>query len=332
MRFQNASEGLNAVAKILVTGATGFIGSHLIERLLKEGYEVWALVRSRKPLPESVNMIYGDLTGGDLPPLRGFDHVFHLAALTRALVPSDYYKVNFLGTKSLVERLLRDGGLKGRFVFLSSLSAQGPAFGSRPCTEEDVPRPVSPYGKSKLEAETFLKGISDELDVLIVRPSIVYGPRDTYMLEFFRLIKKGFLPLIREDQRLSLCYVADLVEALVLGLSIKVTSGEVVLISDGEIYPLRYIADMVALILGVKYRVIKVPLTVAKTVALVNELWGRMTKRPPAFGINKFMEARQEAWICDITKAKAILGFRPRYTLKEGLEGTLNWYLENGWL
>lgn len=315
-----------------MTGATGFIGSHLIERLLKEGHEVWALVRSRKPLPKSVNLLYGNLSDGDLPQLRGFDHVFHLAALTKAVVPGDYYKVNYLGTRNLVERLLQDGGLKGKFVFLSSLSAQGPASGSRPSTEEDPPRPVSPYGKSKLQAETFLKGLSDKLDVLIIRPSIVYGPRDTYMLEFFRLIKRGFLPLLKEEQKLSLCYVADLVEALELSLSAKVRSGEVVLISDGEIYPLRYIADMVALILGVKYMVIKVPLMIAGVVALLNEFWGRIRRRPPAFGINKFLEARQKAWICDITKAKTLLGFKPKYSLKEGLEVTLNWYLENSWL
>lgn len=303
-----------------------------MERLLKEGHEVWALVRSRKPLPQGVNALYGDLASGDLPSLRGFDHVFHLAALTRAVAPDDYYKVNFLGTKSLVERLLWDGGLRGKFIFLSSLSAQGPASGSRPLTEEDPPHPVSPYGQSKLQAETFLRGLSDELDVLIVRPSIVYGPRDTYMLEFFRLIKKGFLPIIREDQKLSLCYVADLVEALDLSLSARITSGEVVLVSDGEVYPLHYIADMVALILGVRYRVIKVPLMIAKGIALFNEFWGRVRGRPPAFGINKFAEACQEAWICDISKAKALLGFEPRYALKEGLEVTLNWYLENGWL
>lgn len=320
------------MARILVTGATGFIGSHLVERLLKEGHEVWALVRRKGLLPHGVNVLYGDLVTGELPPLRGFDHVFHLAALTRAVVTDDYYRVNFLGTKRLVEKLLEEGGVKGKFVFLSSLSAQGPTSGLKPSTEEDPPSPVSPYGKSKLQAEEFLQGLSDKLEILIIRPSIVYGPRDTYMLEFFRLIKKGFLPLLKKDQRLSLCYVADLVEALWLSLSAKAPSGEVVCVSDGKAYPLRHIADMVALILGVKYRTIRVPFVIAMGVVLFNELWGRIRKRPPAFGINKFLEAYQEAWVCDIGKAKALLGFKPKYSLKEGLEITLKWYLERGWL
>lgn len=318
--------------KVLVTGANGFIGSHLAEELLRRGYEVYALLRGKKRwLPEGVKVLLGDLRG-ELPELRGFHHVFHLAALTRAKKPREYFEVNTKGTERLARRILEGGGITGKFVFLSSLSAQGPTRPDRPLTEEVPPRPISPYGESKLRAEEALKGLAGSLPVVILRPAIVYGPRDDYMIEFFRILKRGFLPLLRDGQWLSMCYVEDVVQALVLASEKEIPSGEVFLLSDGSYYPLQGIADMVASILGVRIRRIRIPVAIAKTVAFLSEAWGKARGYPPPFNRNKLAEALQEAWICDNFKARKILGFEPRYPLEEGLKLTLRWYQEVGWL
>lgn len=270
----------------------------------------------------------GDLASGSLPPLRGFHHVFHLAGVTRALRPRDYFRVNAKGTEALLEAL---EAVEGRFLYLSSLAAQGPSVRGRPLREDDPPQPVSPYGQSKLEGERAVLRHKDRFSVAILRPAAVYGPRDDYMVEFFRLVAKGLLPLLRQ-QWLSLVYVADLVEALLLAAKGRYPSGEVFLISDGRSYPLQEIADVVASFLGKKYKVVKVPLPLAKAVALLGEGVGRLRGKAVAFGRSKLAEALQEAWICDISKAREVLRFEPRYSLAEGLRVTLRWYREAGWL
>jgi len=320
------------LAKILITGATGFIGSHLAERLLSEGQEVWALIR-REPrwLPEGVKLIRGDLRG-KLPPLRGFHHVFHLAGLTRAKHPGEYFKVNRTGTERLLEALEASGGITGRFLYLSSLAAAGPSTPSRPRKEEDPPRPVSPYGRSKLEAEGVALGHRDSLQVGILRAAAVYGPRDDYMLQLFRLVKGRLVPMLRREQWLSLCFVRDLVEALILAAEADYPSGEVFFISDGVKHPLQSLIDMVASLLGIRYMRIRIPAPVAWLCAYGGELFGKLRGRAVAFTPSKCAEALQEAWLCDISKAREVLGFSPRWSLREGLELTLAWYLKAGWL
>lgn len=316
----------------MITGATGFIGSHLAERLLAEGQEVWALVRGEpRWLPEGVKPIKGDLRG-ELPPLRGFHHVFHLAGLTRAKHPKEYFEVNRTGTKRLLEALEASGGITGRFLYLSSLAAAGPCSPLRPRTEEDPPRPVSPYGRSKLEAEGVAIEYRDNLRVGILRAAAVYGPRDDYMLQLFRLVKGGFVPLLRRKQWLSLCFVQDLVEALILAAEADYPSGEVFFVSDGLKHTLQSLIDMVASLLGRRYIKIRVPVPVAWLCAYWGELLGRLRGRAVAFTPSKCIEALQEAWLCDISKAKDVLGFSPRWSLREGLELTIAWYLKAGWL
>lgn len=322
------------MTRVLVTGGTGFIGSHLTERLLREGYEVWLLLRRRRQwLPPQVHIVGGDLSTGEIPELKGFHHVFHIAGLTRAVKPEDFFRVNAEGTEVLVNRIVDSGGISGRFIYLSSLAAQGPTTRDRPLKEEDPPRPVSPYGESKLQGERACLLFKDRLPVGILRPSAVYGPRDDYMLELFRVIARGVLPRVGKGERwISLCYVADVVEALLRAAEREYPSGEVFLISDGRRYSLQELADMVASFLGVTCREVRVPVGLAKAIALLGEAIGRLRGKAVAFNRNKLTEALQEAWICDISKARRVLGFEPRYPLAEGLKITLRWYREAGWL
>jgi nucleoside-diphosphate-sugar epimerase len=323
--------------RVLVTGANGFIGSHLVDDLLWKGYEVAALIRESSDLRwlrgKKVELIYGDLVGKErLPSLKGFAHIFHLGGITRALRKRDFYRTNHEGTERLIDVARHIRGLK-RFVYLSSQAAAGPAPVERPQKEEDPLCPVSPYGKSKLHGEEVVLNCRDKFHVTILRPCAIYGPRDAYMLELFKRISKGYFPVLgRAPIYLSFCYVEDLVQSLLLSVQRDYPSGEVFFIADGERYTLDFFADVVSSILHIKLRKIRIPLWVAWFYATAADGWGLARRRPALFSQSKCAEASQRNWVCDISKAKKQLGFRPRFRLEAGLKVTLRWYREKGWL
>jgi dihydroflavonol-4-reductase len=323
--------------RVLVTGATGFIGSHLVDELLWKGYTVVALIREssdqRWLRGKGLEYIYGDLLGkGKLPSLKGFSHIFHLGGATKALRQRDFYRTNHEGTERLIAAARRIRGLK-RFVYLSSQAAAGPSPPERGQTEEDPPCPVSPYGKSKLQGEEVVLDCRDKFHVTVLRPCAIYGPRDAYMFEYFKVISKGYIPLLgKEPIFLSFCYVEDLVHALMLSIQRDHPSGEVFFIADGEKYSLDFFADVVSSAFGVKLRKIHIPIWAAWFYAAAADGWGFMRRRPASFHRGKCAEASQRNWVCDINKAKKKMGFRPRFRLEAGVKVTLQWYQEKGWL
>ena len=323
--------------RVLVTGATGFIGSHLVDALLMYGYKVDALVREKSDLRwlsgKRVNLVYGDLVGKEkIPSLDRFDHILHLGGATRTLRTKDFYRVNRDGTKRLLDIACNIRGLK-RFIYLSSQAASGPSPEDRPQTEEDIPRPVSPYGKSKLLAEHAVLACRDRFHVTILRPCAVYGQRDTYMLELFKSISRGYLPSLgKGPMYLSFCYVKDLVKALILSVQHDHSSGEVFFIADGERYSMDFFAEQVSEELCVRVHKMRIPVWAARVYATLADGWGLLTKKPAAFSRNKCAEGIQRNWVCAIGKAKKKLGFSPDFHLEAGLKVTLQWYKEKGWL
>ncbi len=323
--------------RVLVTGATGFIGSHLVDELLWKGYEVAALIREDSNLRwlrgKRLELVYGDLLGEKgLPSLKGFSHIFHLGGATKALRRRDFYRINQDGTERLVDAAREVRGLK-RFVYLSSQAAAGPSLPERPQKEEDPPCPVSPYGESKLHGEEIVLGSQDKFPVTILRPCAIYGPRDAYMFEYFKVISRGYFPLLgKEPIFLSFCYVEDLVQALMLSITRDHSSGEVFFIADGERYSLDFFADAVSSALHVKLRKIHIPVWAAWCYAAAADGWGFVRRRPASFHRSKCAEASQRNWVCDISKTKKTLGFRPRFRLEAGVRVTLRWYKEKGWL
>jgi dihydroflavonol-4-reductase len=315
--------------RVLVTGATGFIGSHLVDELLWKGYEVTALIRTSSDLRwlrgKGVTCIHGDLLEKrKLPSLKEFAYIFHLGGTTKAQHRRGFHRVNQKGTERLIAAARKAGGLK-RFIYLSSQAAAGPAPPERPQTEEDPPTPVSPYGKSKLLGEEVVLNFRDKVPVTVLRPCPTYGPRDTNLFEYFKVISRGHFPMLGKDPiSLSFCYVEDLVQALMLSITRDHPSGEVFLISDGEKYALDFFADVVSSALQVKLHKIHIPLWAARFHAAAADGWGIVR--------GKRAQASERNWVCDITKAKKTLGFRPRFRLEAGLKVTLRWYQDKGWL
>ncbi len=323
--------------RVLVTGAAGFIGSHLVDELLWKGYEVAALIRTSSDLRwlrgKNVEFVYGDLLQGeDIPSLKGFSYIFHLAGLTRAARKKAFFRANHEATERLVNAAGKTKGIK-RFVYLSTLAAAGPSSPGRALREEDPPAPISSYGESKLKGEEAVLRYKDAIPVTILRPCAVYGPRDEYMYEYFKVISKGYMPSIGKGPvSVSFCYVDDLIFALMLAITRDHPSGEIFFVSDGEQYTLDFFAQAVSSALRVRVKKLRVPVWAARIYALGSDVCGMMMGSTPSFHRSKCAEAIQRSWVCDITKARKGLGFKPRFRLEAGVRVALRWYKEKGWL
>ncbi len=323
--------------KILVTGGTGFIGHHLLAALTKTPKaEIFALVRNLQKLNASLLPSIFPLTGdlGSIPALPSdLDVVFHLAGLTKGAKAADYYTVNYKGTASLLEAL---GKQKKRikFIHLSSLAAVGPAQEQDPVKETDPPRPLNPYGESKLLAEQIVLAHKEHWDVAVVRVGGVYGPGDRDFLPFFRFINRGLLPLFDSGRmRLSLCYVEDLVRFLLLVGSTEEPSGEIWHVGDPRVYTWEEIGRTAASILGKKRLVkLKIPAGIVWAVAAASHGLSKLRKKASVINLDKYREMKAAFWTADTSKAREKLGFRTEFSLEKGLRATLAWYQEKGWL
>lgn len=265
--------------------------------------------------------------------MKGVDQVFHLAGLTRALKEHDYMDVNALGTEHLIHACLEQNPHLERFIYLSSQAAAGPCQNGTRKRESDHCQPVSPYGRSKRRGEEFCIEHLDQIPIVILRPSAVYGPRDRDVYFFFKVLKKGIKPYFsREEQHISLCYVEDLIQALLLASESTQSTGEIFFISDGQDYRLDQIGDLFEEGMGIRARRLYIPGRFISSVATFSEFASRFTGSPPLINRGKVEEMLQKNWVCDITKAETLLGFKPRFPLAEGIKITYEWYLKENWL
>ena len=330
--------------KILITGASGFIGSFIVEEALNRGMEVWAAVRpttSRRYLSDPrINFIQLDFSSTDklVEQLRDhvFDYVVHAAGVTKCLDKADFRRVNTDGTRHLVDALLQLQMPLKRFVFISSLSVYGAIHERQPyqdITENDCPRPNTAYGKSKLEAERYLDSIGNDFPYIILRPTGVYGPREKDYFLMAESIKKhvDFAVGFRR-QDITFVYVEDVVQAVFLALDHGM-SGRKYFLSDGEVYSSTQFSDLLKKEMGVKWMLrIVAPVWVLRIVAAIGERVSHITKKPTALNNDKYNILRQRNWRCDIEPAMDELGYHPHYKLAEGVSLAVKWYKENGWL
>ncbi len=319
--------------KALVTGATGFIGSHLCEELIRRGYRVTCL--SRKPSNHTwietldVSFIQGDCSVREsLLEIPGdFDYVFHLAGLTKSCSPEAFFTVNARGTENLVKAVAERNPNIKRFVHLSSLAAAGPSRDSLPLCEDQVPSPVSNYGKSKLEGEHAVLHYSSTLPVTILRPPAVYGPRDRDMLVMFQMIKKGFFFDLGKCYY-SLLYVDDLVQAILLSAEKSSAPGNIYFVCDGDLYTGEEIAVRISSVLQVKARPVRVPKCTMPLFAAISERFNKQG----IINRDRVKDFQHSHWICDSRKAREELGFLPKVGMKEGIQWTADWYRIHRWL
>lgn len=318
--------------RALVTGANGFIGSHLCDRLLAEGHAVRGMVRETSDLTwiegTGVELCRGELRDPDslAAAVRGREWVFHAAADVRPRDPEDFERVNYEGTRDLAEACCRAG--VSRFVLLSSAAAGGPARSAdQPRTESDGAQPVSRYGRGKLRAEAALQERRDRLHSVVLRLPAVYGPRDRNSLVLLRGLGLGVRPVL--PGTFSAVHVSDAVRAALLAATGDVPSGSVYFISDGGCHDHRELGRLVGELLGRRGIGVPVPKWALRAGARVSE-WFR--REGAIFNRDKARELVQESWVCSPARAESELGFRPEYDLERGMRMTIDWYRERNWL
>ncbi len=319
--------------KALVTGATGFIGSYLAEALLKRGYEVTCIARSTSNLRwiEHLDLQYISCDLADIDScagqVRDFDYIFHLAGRTKATTEREFFSANAVCTDKLARIAAeRNPGLR-RFVYISSLAAAGPSNDGVPLKEDCEPKPVSFYGKSKLEGERAVLGYRGDMPVTVLRPSAVYGPRDADFLVMFRMVKRGVFPYWGEGLY-SMLYVEDLVHAIILSAEKKEAENKTFFLSDEMVYTSGDIVGAISAALETKPLKIRLPLSLVPFVACV----GEKINKKSIINSDKARELRFSNWTCDVGKARSELGFSSKTTLMEGVKWTADWYKIHRWL
>jgi nucleoside-diphosphate-sugar epimerase len=283
----------------------------------------------------AVRLAEGDCTEPEslAAALQGVSFVFHCAGLTKTRHARDYYSVNHLGTKNLLEACVRYNPGIEKFILVSSQAAAGPSPDGRPVDEDSTPHPVSDYGRSKLLAEDEARGCKDRLPVVILRPPTVYGPRDVDVFELFRWASRGLtLEMTGGDRYLNLCYVEDLATALLLSAERRTESGSVYFVAEKRSYSWAEFRAALLSTGGVQARTIKIPYGAASLVGLAAEIGSLFTNRPALANRQKVREAAQRYWLCDVNKIENDLCFRAEYPLPKGLELTWQWYRKNRWL
>ncbi|MEO5683031.1 MAG: NAD(P)-dependent oxidoreductase [Chitinophagaceae bacterium] len=323
--------------KLLITGASGFLGYHLIEAALLKNYDVYAGVRGSSSTvhldTNKVTVIHLDLSDTDgtknILKQHGIKYIIHAAALTRAKTESAYNFSNALLTRNLAVAAA-DAQIE-KFVFISSLAALGPSVNGEPVKEDAVPNPLTWYGKSKLLAENYLREIP-QLPFIVLRPTAVYGPREKDLLLLVKSVKRGIEVYIGNGkQKLSFVYVKDVADLAVKCLESKI-KGEFYNIGDGRVYDRYGFANAAKKATGKKTIRLQLPLGLLKIVAAgMDKLYSRSSKTP-VLNEDKVKELTAADWSCSILKSQHELGFRPAYDLESGMAETVSWYKQNRWI
>lgn len=332
---------------ILVTGASGFIGSFIVEEALKRKFGVWAGIRSsssreylhdRKIHILELDFAHPNELRAQLSGHKGtynkFDYIVHCAGVTKCANNNEFDHVNYLQTKYFVDMLRELNMIPKQFIFVSTLSVFGPVREQTydPISEHDTPCPNTDYGFSKLKAELYLQSIPG-FPYVIYRPTGVYGPREKDYFLMAKSIKQHMdfsVGFHRQD--LTFVYVKDIVQAVFLGIEKKVVRRGYFL-TDGKVYRSRIFSDLIRKELGNPFVIrFRCPLIVLKLVSLLADFWAKRRKTTSTLNPDKYRIMKQRNWQCDITPAIEELGYNPEYDLERGVKETIAWYKEKGWL
>jgi dihydroflavonol-4-reductase len=301
--------------RVAVTGASGFIGRHVVEHLAARGTDVVAVQRPFEPRAL-------------LDTIRGVDAVIHLAGVVSALRERDYVAANVDGTL-LVADACRTAGLP--LINISSLAAAGPASPRNPRSEGDPPAPINAYGRSKLEGERAIARL-DGLGWTTIRPGVVYGPRDRALLPLFKMAKRGLMPLVgRLDAAFSFIHVLDLVRAIAAAID-RPAVGDTVFAAHPVPVTTREILEAVRAASGTRVAIIRVPMALTRAAAVVGDLAGMLRGRPAVINSRRYAELASEGFVCRVDRLRDRLGVVAEIGLQEGLADACAWYRREGWL
>lgn len=334
--------------KILITGASGFIGGFLVEEALRRGHEVWAGVRTTSDVshlqdprihfidlayrqPEKLTAQCKEFAATEGP----WDFVIHNAGLTKTLDKQQFFRVNAENTRHLIEALAAADCRPKKFLLMSSLSSygQGDEKTFRPIRSDDPQHPNTAYGQSKLEAENYLR-LQPHFPYVILNPTGVYGPGEKDYFMEIQSIRSGFdFAVGTIPQQLTFIYVKDLATSALLALENEQAVNRQYLVADGDVHTDEEYARMIQSILRKKHVLhARIPLGLVYAACRCSEWIGLCLKKSMTLNTDKYKILKQRNWICDTTPLQKELGFLPAYPLQKGLEESIRWYKEHGWL
>lgn len=325
--------------KVFVTGATGFVGSHVVDRLVQRGHDPLCLIRETSDTTHldevGVDTHVGSLA--DVETMRGAleqaEAVIHIAGVIKVRDFDDFYVINGEATGELARLAHMANPNLDRFVYVSSVSAQGPSQGPEPRALDRPPQPVSHYGRSKLLGEERIAPLIDDLPVTIFRPPPVYGPRDYEMLAAFQMAKWGIAPVYGDGEGyLSLIHVHDLAGAIVRAIEVEHDSGAVFTIDDGQVHTWKSLTRDFGRAIGKEPRHVCVPRGLFHAAGRISEAFGRLTNRATIFNTDKVAEMAQSSWVCGNALLRERLDWEPQWSIERGAHQTAAWYLEEDWL
>jgi UDP-glucose 4-epimerase len=325
--------------KVLITGASGFLGYHIVKAAIEQGLDVYGAIRKNSDIEHlrglPIQYLYLDYNDVDglTTQLREnkIVYIIHAAGITKALKEETYNLINATYTLNLAQAAKNSGAGFKKFVFISSLAAIGPlANEEEEITEATAPKPVTAYGRSKLLAEQYLAEVA--IPTTTLRPTAVYGPRDRNIFILVKAVSRGFDPFMGNfSQRLSFVHARDVADVAVAAL-FKDSSIGAYNITDGKSYNRYQFSDIVKKILGRKALRFHIPMPMVRTLAYFLETTNGWMKKPSVLSREKLLELGARNWICNIQRAEKELGFHPKYDLQNGLEDSLTWYSENKWI
>ncbi len=326
----------------VVTGSNGFIGSHLVEELLKEDFNVRCIDihDCARYLPDHSRIRYYRIDCADIHALsrsnvlKNADYVFHLAGSTKNIKLEAFRQSNVLPTENILQVIVNRNIHLNRFIYISTQAAAGPAESlNQPISEEIMPNPVGYYAQSKLEGEHVVRKYMDRVASTVLRPASVYGPRDVDFFKIFQQIDHHIcLYPANRDKTISLIYVTDLVRGMVQVAQSPRTKNQTYFLCADD--PICWKEIYVSIAQIEKKMVISftIPQSVVELFGKIGDLYGKITGHYSLVNSQKILLSKPNYWICSSEKAKKDFGFRATVPLSEGLESTYRWYIENKWL
>lgn len=323
----------------IVTGANGFVGSHVVDNLLSKNFEVRCIVRKSSNLRwlEGKDVKIFDCGLFDKDGLRkafkDVNYIFHIAGVVKAKNEEGYLKGNVEATKMLLEvaEELKDSIKK--FIVVSSQTVSGPSLNGKPVTEEMKPNPLTAYARSKLKQEQTTLSYKDIFPVTVCRAPAIYGERDTEIFIYFQVFNRGLTTMIGFDKKeLSLLHVSDLAEGLYLAAISEKSNGQIYFISSEKFYTWDEVGKVTSSVLNKKAFKIRIPHFIVFTIAAIAQFFAMFSSKPATLNIEKAKDLVQRYWTCDTSKAIRELGYRQNVSVEEGIKRTCEWYKKMKWI